>query len=241
VVYIQRIGFEYPFANRRFFVGASYEAAAGDLPGEESGARFVSGNTELYARTVWATRTGLSFGGGGAVMLPSATFGSSGAAFNTVTAAAAVRPWDNAFFDANAFTFRPFVDARVFDHGILVQFRQTLDISASVISAAPRTELAAVTSAFAGYKVGDAIGVGVEAFELYIIKGDADDGARSSIALSPSIRLLTRVVQPAISGIFTLHDSLAPSVSGAYGVRIALTFVLNPNSKPVDEVMPEPL
>ncbi len=241
VVYIQRIGFEYPFANRRFFLGANYEAAAGSLPGVESTARFVSGNTELYGRTVWATRTGLSFGGGGAVMLPSATFGSSGAAFNTVTAAAAVRPWDNAFFDANAFTFRPFVDARVFDHGVLVQFRQTLDVSASVISAAPRTELAAVTSAFVGYKIGDAIGAGVEAFELYIIKGDADDGARSSIALSPSVRLLTRVVQPAISGIFTLHDSLAPSVSGAYGVRIALTFVLNPNSKPADEVMPEPL
>jgi hypothetical protein len=174
-------------------------------------------------------------------MLPSATFGSSGPAFNTVTAAAAVRPWDNAFFDANAFTFRPFVDARAFDHGFLVQFRQTLDISASVISAAPRTELAAVTSAFVGYKIGDAVGAGVEAFELYIVKGDADDGARSSITLSPSLRILTPLVQPAISGLFTVRDPLAPTVAGAYGFRVALTFLLDTNQAPVDQVMPEPL
>ena len=242
-VYIQRIGVEYPFANRRFFLGANYEAAAGALPGIDGSGKLVSGNTELFARTVWATRTGLAFGGGGAVMLPSATFGSSGPAFNTVNAAAAVRPWDNAFFDANAFTFRPFVDARAFDHGFLVQFRQTLDISASVISAAPRTELAAVTSVFVGYKVGDAIGAGVEAFELYIIKGAADDGARSTITLSPSLRILTPVVQPALSGIFNIHDSVAPTVAGAYGVRIGLTFVLTPKdarTKPsTDEIEPE--
>ena len=241
VVYIQRIGVEYPVANRRFFLGANYEAAAGSLPGVDGSARFVSGNTELFARTAWATRTGLAFGGGGAVMLPSATFGSSGPAFNTVTAAAAVRPWDNAFFDANALTFRPFVDARAFDHGFLVQFRQTLDISQSVISAAPRTELAAVTSAFVGYKIGDAIGAGVEAFELYVIKGAADDGARSTIAVSPSVRILTPLVQPALSAIFNIHDSLAPTVAGAYGVRIALTFVLTPKQTEVDEVLPEPL
>ena len=244
LVYIQRIGVEYPFANRRFFLGANYEAVAGSLPGVDSSGKFVSGNTELFARTVWATRTGLAFGGGGAVMLPSATFGSSGAAFNTVTAAAAVRPWDNAFFDANAFTFRPFVDARAFDHGFLVQFRQTLDISQSVISAAPRTELAAVASVFVGYQIGEHLGAGVEAFELYVIKGAADDGARSTIALSPSLRILTPVVQPAISGIFDIHDSLAPTVGGAYGVRVALTFVLTPSGRKTkvdDEAPPEGL
>ena len=245
-MYIQRLGVEYPLWKRRLFIGASYEAAAGSLPGVAGNARLVSGNTELFARTIWATRTGLAFGGGGAVMLPSATFGSSGPAFNTVTAAAAVRPWDNAFFDANAFTFRPFVDARAYDSGFLVQFRQTLDISQSVISAAPRTELAAVASAFVGYKIKEVVGVGIEAFELYVIKGAADDGARSTIAISPSVRVLTPWIQPAFSAIFNVKDSLAPTVSSAYGFRIALTFVLSPKQllkppAPTAEIPPEPL
>jgi hypothetical protein len=36
-----------------------------------------------------------------------------------------------------------------------------------------------------------AIGAGVEAFELYVIKGDADDGARSTVTISPSLRKAT--------------------------------------------------
>src|SRR5438105_14272898 len=57
--YVQRIGLESPIWERRWFAGATYEAALGAPPETGGAAKLVSGNVELYGRTLWATRTGL--------------------------------------------------------------------------------------------------------------------------------------------------------------------------------------
>jgi hypothetical protein len=122
--YVQRLALEVPVGLRRWYVGATYEFAA-------SGGRAVSGNLELGGRTLWATPTGLAFGGGVDLIAPTAQFDESGPASKTALDARSLRPWDVAFFVPNAVGGRPFVDVRAIDGPFVAQFRQALDLMVS--------------------------------------------------------------------------------------------------------------
>ena len=119
--YVQRLSVEVPVGLRRWYVGANYELAA-------AGGRVVSGNLDVGGRTLWATRTGLAFGGGLDFNIPTAQFDPHGPAGTTALDAATLRPWDVAYFVPNAIGARPFVDLRAIDGAFVVQFRQGLDL-----------------------------------------------------------------------------------------------------------------
>ncbi len=190
---------------RRWYVGANYEVA------ESSTAvlRAVSGNVELEGRTLWATPTGLAFGGGLGLMLPTANFEDASPAGDAALRAATLRPWDVSFFVPNAFGPRPFVDVRAVDGAFVIQFRQGLDFMFSTTALA-NWRVYATTGVYFGWWITHAVAAGFEAFEAYAIDvPGVRDGARASVVVSPNVRLALRWIQPAIS-MFTERRHAPP-------------------------------
>ena len=224
---------EIPLGLRRWFVGSTYETVLGPDPSRGGPAKLVGGNLEAYGRTVWATRTGLAFGGGLGFMFPVTAFDENSPASRVTGGGAAVRPWDFQFFEKDALTARPFIDLRLLDGRFVVQFREGLDWS-FLRGSATRSSLSAITALYVGYKFGDVLGVGLEAFELYFIEGQALDDARAFFAVSPSLRLMTPVVQPCFSFVSTIADPLYPSSANAIAFRAALTVLWDPTTRTLE-------
>jgi len=208
--YVQRIGLETPIGPRRWYVGADYELAAGT-----AGSSFVAAgsNLSLEGRTLWATPTGLAFGGGLRVMAPTAAFSASGAAATVALDAATLRPWDIGYFVPDAIGVRPFVDVRVLDGAFVAQFRQGLDATFAIS---------------VGWRITSGVAGGLEMFEAYAIDASAAgvrDGARSAVIASPNVRLLLPWVQPAISVFTNLGTPLYGAHESIWGFRFAFTLV----------------
>lgn len=240
--YVQRIALELPLSQRRWYVGAAYELAGA---GNGTGMEVIGGNVAFDGRTLWATTTGLGFGGGVSAMLPTASFDASGPASYVAYQAAMLRPWDVSTFVPNAFGIRPYVDVRAHDGPFVVQFRQSLDFAApaTLLFNHPRTF--SITGLYLGWQMTSAVAVGLEAFEAYAINlPDVRDGSRETLVVSPSIRLALPLVQPAISAFTNLGPPLSPpwvqntsstfNVPGdsgtVWGFRFAFTLVYDPKS-----------
>jgi hypothetical protein len=222
--FVQRLTVEVPLGLRRWYVGAEYEFAA-------SGGRAISGNLELEGRTLWATRTGLAFGGGLGLIAPTARFDGTGPAAQTAFAAATVRPWDVAFFVPSAIGARPFVDVRAIDGRFVVQFRQGLDLLTTTNSWDP--EIYATVGVYLGYKANHRIAAGIEAFEAYAIDvPHVTDGNRAAVVISPNVRLVLPFVEPAISAFTNIGTPLQGANDRVWGFRFAFTLVVDP-TKPV--------
>jgi hypothetical protein len=235
---VQRLGVEVPLSVRpRIYLGGSYEIAAGSPPG--GGAfKIVPSNVDLYGRIVWATRTGMAFGGGLGLLLPAAQFGEGDDASKVAAAAQVIRPWDNAFFLNDTMTFRAFVDARAVDGRFVLQFREGLEASVSLSGLSP--QVAAIAQLYAGYRVVPLLGVGVEAFETYLIESPeivtlAEDHDRATFTLSPSVRLMTRYVQPALGFVTSIGTPLFGfgTVEGFWALRVGASVVWDPARKTV--------
>jgi hypothetical protein len=230
--FVQRANLEVPIGYRRFFAGATYETVLGADPSFGGPARLVGGNLEAYGRTVWATRTGLSFGGGFGMMFPVSSFDENSPASRIATAGAAVRPWDFQFFEKDAITARPFIDVRMLDGRFVLQFREGLDWS-FVTGKATRSNLSAITALYIGYRIGSVVGAGLEAFELYFVEGQAVDNARAFFAVSPSLRLMTPIVQPCFSLVTSIADPLYPGAERTIAGRVALTVLWDPYTRTI--------
>jgi len=227
--YVQRLAIEAPIGPRRWFLGLDYELATG---GAQHGFQAVGGNVELEGRTLWATRTGLAFGGGLALVLPTATASSddAGAAGEVALNAATLRPWDVSFFVANAFGLRPAVDVRTIDGPFVAQFRQGLDLMVSTAAISDR-RIYATTSVYFGLRVAPKVAAGIEAFEAYAIDvPNVQDGARASIVVSPNVRLMLPWVEPAISMFTNVGTPLQGASERIWGFRLAFTLVYDPNA-----------
>ena len=180
--FVQRLGVEVPVALRRWFVGLDYEVAAGDADGAF---RVVGGNVQLQGRTVWATRTGLAFGGGFTLGFPTATASSTDPTPSGVVAlhAASLRPWDVSFFEIDSGGLRPFVDVRALDGPFVVQFRQGLDLMVSTGSYDTQA-LFGTAGIYFGWQATPLMAAGIKAFEAYAINvpgvGDGAPARRSS-------------------------------------------------------------
>jgi hypothetical protein len=233
--YVQRLALEAPLGVRRWFVGTAYEAAAGPVPDGRGPTKVVSGNVEAYGRTVWATRTGLAFGGGLGFTVPIASFDPGSPASRVTLAAASLRPWDFAFWDADALTLRPFADVRALDGRVVIQFREQLDW-AFATGPAPRSTLAAASFLYLGLRIGDVIGAGVEAIEYYFIDAPVADDARAVLVASPSVRFLTQWVQPVLSVLTNLTDPIYPGASRVIAARLGVTVLWDPTTR---EVQPQ--
>jgi hypothetical protein len=221
--YVQRVAVEVPLGLRRWFVGANYElgAAAG---------RAVSGNLELEGRTLWATRTGLAFGGGLRLVVPTAQFDEGSPAASTALAAATLRPWDVSFFVPNAIGARPFIDVRAIDGPFIAQFRQALDFLAST-DASRNTYVYATVGVYLGLWATREVAAGFEAFESYAINAPGvSDGARAAVVVSPNVRLVLPWVEPAISAFTNIGTPLQGASERIWGFRLALTVVYDPTT-----------
>jgi hypothetical protein len=219
--YVQRLNVEVPLGLRRWYVGANYELAA-------ASGRIVSGNLEIDGRTLWATRTGLAFGGGLGLFVPTAQFAEASPAGATALAAAALRPWDVSFFVPNAIGARPFVDVRAIDGEFIVQFRQALDLLATADSLGHHY-LFATLGVYLGLWATPAVAAGFEAFESYAIDAPGiRDGNRAAVVLSPSVRLVLPWVEPAISAFTNIGTPLQGASDRVWGFRLAFTVAATP-------------
>ncbi len=247
--YVQTLRLEVPFAARRWFVGAMYDVAAGG--GHGLNERFVPGNLELYARTVWATSTGLAFGGGLGVVLPTADYNAqSNAVLSVAQTAESLRPWDLPFFTDDIWALRPFIDVRDIVGRVTIQFREGLDIMNQGGGFANR--LAAMSALYLGYRAAPLLGLGVEAIEVYTIagptsfvptgmttNGTVDDSLRAAFVVSPSIRLMTPYFQPALSGFTSVGPPLYGSGDRVIGVRLSFTVVYDKTTQSIQRGTPE--
>jgi hypothetical protein len=227
--YVQRLAVEAPIGPRRWFLGVDYEVAAG---GSQDGLRAVGGNVELEGRTLWATSTGLAFGGGLRLMLPTATASGDDPSPAGAVAlhAATLRPWDVSFFVTDAFGARPFIDVRTIDGPFVAQFRQGIDLLVSTGAIADR-RVYATTGVYFGVRLAPKVAAGVEAFEAYAIDvPNVRDGARASIIVSPNVRLVLPWVEPAISAFTNVGTPLQGASQRIWGFRLAFTLVYDPDA-----------
>ena len=239
--YVQRLDVEVPVALRRWYVGAAYEVAGGN---NGSGFQVVGGNLAIDGRTVWATTTGLAYGGGLSLMIPTASYDPGGPASKVALAAATLRPWDVSFFVPASYGVRPYVDVRAHDGPFVVQFRQGLDLTVSSLLLSDQ-RLYATAGLYLGWQIAPAVAAGLEVFEAYAINlASVRDGNRESLIVSPNVRLALPWVQPAISAFTNLgppisapwvqRETSAFSVPGSsatvWGFRFAFTVVYDPTS-----------
>jgi hypothetical protein len=239
--YVQRVALELPLSQRRWYVGAAYELAGAS---NGNGFEVVGGNLAFDGRTLWATTTGLGFGGGLSLMLPTASYDPSGPASRVALQATMLRPWDVSYFVPDSFGLRPYVDVRAHDGAFVVQFRQGIDLTVSSLFLSDR-RLYSTTGLYLGWQMAPEVALGVEAFEAYAIDlPNVRDGNRETLVVSPSVRLALPWVQPAISAFTNLGPPLSspwvqrqtstftvPGDTGTvWGFRFTFTLVYDPTS-----------
>jgi len=219
----ERFELEQALSIRRWYAGASEQLAFG----EPSGRSFlmVAGNPEVWGRALWASPAGLAYGGGLGVVLP---LGSHSAAATEVAQTIRVlRPWDYVDFIKGSFIVRPFIDVRDIDGRVILQLRQGIDWDRS------NSALTSRTTFYVGYRVSDLFGVGLEAWEVYLIQApESKDDGRAAYAVSPSVRLMTRVLKPAMSVLLPIDRPLFDAVEGFWAVRLSVEVVVEARSDP---------
>jgi len=220
-VQVTRVAIEQPIVSRLVFVGGTYQGAVGS-PSSPQAPKVIGGNLELYGRAVWATRTGLAFGGGLGVMLPTAQFDRASAVSNLAQAAIALRPWDYAFFKEGIFAFRPFLDLRYLFGPVVLQVRETFDGTFDTENKAT-FDVDVISTFYVGVRVRKSIAAGVELGELYRITADIPDPQRANWTLSPSIRLILPRLQPALSAMTNLGDPYYTGANRIWAVKTTLT------------------
>jgi hypothetical protein len=234
-VWLERFEAEAAVANRRWYLGLSEEVAGGQNPFRGS-STVVPSNPELWGRALWASRAGLAYGGGLAFVPPLVRHEPDSRGAEVQSTVRLVRPWDFPQFADRMLTVRPFVDVRSIDGPVLLQLRQGLDISTSTGQSAETTTatLTSRTTLYVGYRPLDQLGLGLELWEVYFIRteGIADEN-RAVFAVSPSVRWMGAVIQPAVSGIFPIDRPLFHAAKGYWAVRLTLAVILDPSpSKP---------
>ncbi len=233
--YFAHLEGEYPIVPRSWFIGLANDIASAAVPGV--GTAFLVGNPEISARGVWSSVRGLSSGGGLGVVLP-VPRSLSPVEDEVLRTVRTVRPWDLASFSSLQLTFRPFIDIRHVTGGLIFQLRQAVDWSinlngtdsaangATASGAQPRlTNFSARLTFYTGYRLSEAIGVGVELWEVYeVTKELPNDDNRATFALSPSIRFMLPHVQPAVSFLFPLATPLRGDVASYFAARFNIGF-----------------
>ena len=220
--FVERLNVELPVAKRQWFLGSNYEFAVGAPPSGGGALQLVGGNLEVYGRVVWAMRTGLAFGGGLGVMAPTSSFDPDSPASRVATAAATIRPWDYSFFRQDAFGLRPYFDVRAVDGRFVIQFRQGIDYAVELSGLAQKT-FAATGALYLGYRVASWLGAGVEVLEYYVLDDSVKDAKRATFTFSPSVRFMTKHMQPSVSGFTNVGGLPYDGVSRIWGMRLAFT------------------
>lgn len=217
--WMERLEVEQALSLRRWYVGVGQQFALGNPFNE--GFQAIAGNPEVWGRTLWASQAGLAFGGGLGTVLPAFRRGAEESKLTQTVAV--VRPWDYADFVNGDFILRPFFDVRGIDGRVMLQLRQGIDWDQSSGSLTSRTTF------YIGYRPVDLFGLGLEAWEVYWIqaKHRPDDG-RAAYAVSASVRLMTRVLTPAISILAPIDRPLYDAVTNFWAIRLTMSVILEP-------------
>jgi hypothetical protein len=225
---------------RWLYVGAQYGAAAAKAP-ETEGTRFISSEPEIYGRAIYR---GLgkyyTLGAGLGVVLPLVTYDSLSDAARLQPATAAslvsiVRPWDLVLFTDRHLTMRPWIDLRAARRHLVAQFRGGLDFAfrtgvPSGTAQNPVTnrvgdiEMVATGALYLGWKPTRELALGLEAWEVYLLKTQLDvaDRDRITFALSPSMRFYYKWVEPSVSLLVPLGKPLLGAAESYVALRIDL-------------------
>jgi hypothetical protein len=218
--WMERFELEQALGRRRWYIGVGEQIALGSPLNE--GFQMIAGNPEIWGRTLWASKAGLAFGGGVGAVLP--VFSHSAGAIAITRTVAAVRPWDYADFVSGGLIVRPFFDVRDIDGPVMLQLRQGIDWDQSTGALTSRTTF------YIGYRPIEAFGLGLEAWEVYFIQAPLrkDDG-RAAYSVSASVRLMTRILMPAISILVPIDRPLYDIVDNFWAVRLTMGLVLEPS------------
>jgi hypothetical protein len=217
----ERLEIEQALSLRRWYVGVSEELALGRAPNR--GFLLVGANPEVWGRALWASQAGLAYGGGLGVVLPVLHHDEAGT--QVAQAMGVVRPWDYVEFTNDDFVLRPFIDVRDIDGRVILQLRQGIDWNRS------ETSLTSRTTFYIGYRLSERFGLGLEAWEVYLVTAaNPKDDGRAAYAVSPSVRFMTRVLQPALSFLLPIDRPLVDSVDSFWAVRLSVGLVIDRGS-----------
>jgi hypothetical protein len=218
--WMERLEVEQALSIRRWYVGVAEEMALGNPLNE--GFQMIASNPEVWGRTLWASQAGLAYGGGLGAVLPA--FRRSAESSTLTQTVAVVRPWDYADFVNGDFILRPFLDVRGIDGRVMLQLRQGIDWDQTSGALTSRTIF------YIGYRPIELFGLGLEAWEVYLIQAPQrkDDG-RAAYAVSASVRLMTRVLTPAVSIVAPIDRPLYDAVDAFWAIRLTMSVVLEPN------------
>jgi hypothetical protein len=213
----ERLEVEQAVSMRRWYVGVSEQFALGKTDNDKF--LMVAGNPEIWGRALWASQAGLAYGGGLGAVLPAVHHDAEGT--RVAEAIRALRPWDYVDFVNDDFIFRPFIDVRDIDGKVMLQLRQGIDWDRYNSSLTSRTTF------YVGYRPTELFGLGLEAWEVYLIQAPLrkDDG-HAAYAVSPSVRFMTRVLQPAVSFLVPIDRTLFGAIEDFWAVRLSVQAVL---------------
>lgn len=237
-VWLQGVSAEVAVSNRRWYLGISELIAAGQDP-EGKSTTVVASNPEIWGRALWASRAGLAYGGGLGFLPPLVRHDADSAKAAVQANVRLVRPWDFPHFADRTMTFRPFIDVRSLDRSVMLQLRQGLDLTmlTSEVSATrtPDTDLTSRTTFYIGYRPAERLGLGLELSEVYFIKAPGvEDGQRAVFSISPSVRWMGEVLQPAASLLVPVGKPLFHQARDYWAIQLGLEVIVDPNrSRPL--------
>ena len=218
---VLRAAVEQPVSGRSWFIGAALDGALAQ-PESTDSFKGIAGNPELTGRALWATSTGMSFGGGLTMVLPLTRQSRTGEAHDVAVAATTLRPWELSSFNEGVFAVRPFFDVRDVLGRVVLQARQSLDIAFDTHESKAYS-MYAVTTFYAAYRVAEAWAPGVELSELYIVEAPVNDSRRAFFTLSPCVRGIFPRLQPEIGFITNVGAPYYPGSERFFATRLALT------------------
>jgi hypothetical protein len=221
-VQVTRIAAEQPIVSRLVFVGAAYEAAYGN-PTSPQASKWIGGNFEVNARAVWATKTGLAFGAGLGVMLPTAQFNRGSNVNDLAQAAIALRPWDYAFFAQGNLALRPSIDIRYIVGPLVFQAREIMDGTFD-IEQKNDFEVDIISTFYVAVRPRKDIALGVEIGELYRVSANnVPDDERADFTIAPTFRLILPRLQPALAVMTNAGDPYYLGANRIWAVKSTLT------------------
>jgi hypothetical protein len=229
---------EVPLAKWLYVGGAwGFAAARGasttDTPDK---AHLVAAEPEIFARVVRALDgESYTLGAGLGMLFPVVKYDelNSSERLSKSTAASLVsivRPWDVSMFLDRRVTARPWIDLRTKSKRLVAQFRQAFDAgyrtstpSCTQGIVCDRTgdlQVLSISTLYLGWQPTREVALGIEAWEVYLLKTQLSVNDRSSIALSPSVRFFFRWVEPAVSVLFPVGPTLLNAADGYYALRL---------------------
>ncbi len=228
----------------RFYVGAAWGFAASreprvdaDANGRPDGAHteIVLQQPLLFARIAKGfARDRYVVGAGFGVVPPLFTHDDvdDRARIDAATAsslASVVRPWDVSTFLDRRLTLRPWIDVRAESRRLVFQLRQAFDGTFGTGSATCTSGecpsgmgLLSITTLFLGWKPTREVALGLEAWEVYLLRTQyaVDARDRSAFALSPGVRFFYRWVEPSVSLLLPVGPPLLGASDSYFGLRV---------------------